>query len=300
MRGWTLGGQKQVSLLLHFHLKYILLTLYRKWLNFQPGKSETATCVTCKARGSQYLFFPERFLGQRALSLRTHVHICKAIFKCAPISMELHPKVLHTNRKARGTVDCVTSEKEIWGPPHQNYHQPQTPLTCELSLGHRESTAQCQHPELTDQTIWCLVSNPTSLLLDCTTAYLRYKKKKLCWHLNWFSYTSEKVSTLAHCKAIFQISLIGVNCQTILNNLSFLLCQRGACKRSLQQGSYWYINLFTLQTCLTQTKPEWAVLGQKKRGERQKRLAIGAVVGSDSAINKLQVQRVNWTDKSQP
>ena len=103
----------------------------------------------CKARGSQYLFFPERFLGQRVLSMWTHVHACKAIFKRALISMQSHPKVLHINRKARGTVypqlDCGTSEEGIRGPP-EPYHQPQAPLTCELSLKHQGGHCQIPAP----------------------------------------------------------------------------------------------------------------------------------------------------------
>lgn len=129
------------------------------------------------------------------------------------------------------------------------YHQPQALLTYELSLKQRK-------------VLDCCVS---AAGLSKSLSVLH--KEKTYWHLNWFTYANgrKKVFKLAYCKAIFQISLIGVNYQTNLNNLSFLLRQEGACKRGLQWSSYWYINLFTLQARLTQTKPEQAVLGQKKR-----------------------------------
>lgn len=138
----------------------IFFWLYRQWLNFQPGRSETATCVTWKARASQYLVSPTSSLVQSVFWVNTCTHTH---------SKGSHPTVLQWPRKAKGWL-CTHSwavhhRGGNWGSAHPELCQePQAPLS---APNHWEGTATCQHPDLTSQTIWWAPSNPTSPLLDC-------------------------------------------------------------------------------------------------------------------------------------
>lgn len=149
--------------------------------NFQPGGSETNTCVTRKARGRQYLFFPERFWGQRALQ-HERTHMYKNMFRCALLSVGSHPKPSISITKQRHNLSSAGAQHQQGGDVG-------------MLRGHRCTKCPCSHPELllvpqapgghcqtlASQTQPASDLTPRfqahiSVLLPCTTAYRCYGK----------------------------------------------------------------------------------------------------------------------------
>lgn len=218
-------------------------------------------------------FSQKDFLGQRGLSVRTCEQAEYSIFGHALISIKSYPQVLHNHCKAKGSRIIAA---EAW---HQQKGDSRTPCTSgPISHTTGLSFSHWGPQPNTGTMTWIDGSN---------NLMLRFKTRTSIMHNNdatknktntqqtlqnpdiWIDLvTPGKIFKLAHCKVVFQISWIWVNCQINLNNSSFPLCLSSACGRWLQWGSYWYSNLFTLHTCLTQTKPEWAVLGGEGREQR--------------------------------
>lgn len=102
--GFEHQASKTMSACFSTFTSSIFFWLYRQWLNFQPGRSETTTCVTWKARPSQYLFLPMRFLVQSVFSVWARAHVQRY----TQTSTGSHPKVLQGQHKAKGWL-CAHS-----------------------------------------------------------------------------------------------------------------------------------------------------------------------------------------------
>lgn len=148
--------------------------------NFQPGGSETNTCVTRKARGRQYLFFPERFWGQRALQ-HEHTHVYKNLFRCALLSVGSHPKPSVSQSKGitSAQLEHGTSKEGTWGHCGDAGAQSVPTATPSCCLSPRLQEGHCQTLASQAQPAHDLTPHfqaHISVLLRCTAVYRCYGK----------------------------------------------------------------------------------------------------------------------------